>query len=166
MQQSAATKYVKYSSCCKSSFRAHSHGRKFAVNPHVSAAHCCSAAKNRKSSILLHHTCLPHLPHLHASNTALVNHPLLPSDTLYISQIVSQSQRRRHAASIMKTFPARKNVPATVPRPAPVHPEPVGVAANELALGAELLVVVAMTHAADAAATSAKFNSFNFDTLK
>ena len=53
-------------------FKAHSDGCKFAVNLHAAVAHCCSATKNRKSSIFPHRTCLPHP---HASNAHRVNEP-------------------------------------------------------------------------------------------
>jgi hypothetical protein len=42
----------------------------------------------------------------------------------------------------------------------------VGVAADELALGAELLVEVAMPVAADAAATAAQLDPVDFDALE
>ncbi len=89
----------------------------------------------------------------------------LPSK--YALQVISEIKHRLWWKPISLVSSSRKNVfPISVSRSASIDPEAVGVAADELALGAELLVEVAMPVAADAAATAAQLDPVDFDALE
>ena len=70
------------------------------------------------------------------------------------------------SSAVVVASPAGKNVPGPNSRPAPIDPQPVGVAADQLTLGAKLLVVVPMALAADAAAAAAELCSVDLNALQ
>ncbi len=85
----------------------------------------------------------------------------------YALQVVSEIEHRLWWKPISLVSSSRKNVfPISVFRSASIDPEAMGVAADELTLGAELLVEVAMAVAADAAAPAAQLDAVDFDALE
>ena len=73
---------------------------------------------------------------------------------------------RRFSGAVVVAPPPGKNIPGPDSRPAPIHPKAVSVAADQLTLGAELLVVVPVAFSANAAAAAAKFGAVDLDALK